>query len=85
MNIIPLMLCAMLAGAAPLALLFVPLLLPAKPVPAPPAPRPFVPRPQWPHNKCTCPTHGTPLGQNYECEECGYSWQFDPAAKDRMR
>jgi hypothetical protein len=72
------MCCAMLAGCAPLALLFLPT---RTPVPPPePTPRVFVPRPQWPM-KCTCPLHGTPLGQDYECETCGRTWEFTQRAR----
>jgi hypothetical protein len=67
--------CAMLAGAGPLALLFLDVLLPTKPAPTPPPPRPFVPVEQWPI-PCTCPVHGTPLDRDYRCEQCGSGWLY---------
>ena len=65
MNILALMLCAMLAGAAPLALLFVPLLLPAKPVEPEPE---YVPDPEYEAN---LQAH---LQHMRDCVEFGWQW-----------
>jgi hypothetical protein len=64
MNILALMLCAMLAGAAPLALLFVPLLLPAKPV----EPEPEPPSQEWLDNQAAHVQHMA------DCAEFGWQW-----------
>lgn len=64
MNILLLMLCAMLAGAAPLALLFVPMLA-SVPVPA------LVPEPpsqEWLDNQAAHVQHMA------DCAEFGWQW-----------
>jgi hypothetical protein len=66
MNILLLMLCAMLAGAAPLALLFVPLLLPARSVPAP-EPE-YAPDPEYAANWEAHRQHMA------DCAEFGWQW-----------
>ena len=67
MDVLALMLCAMLAGAAPLALLFVPMLA-SKPVPEPEPEPEYVPDPEY---VAGWEAH---LQHMRDCVEFGWDW-----------